>query len=139
MKSRTGAVVVVLLALASGLAFSQSPAPQDPAETRIDKLEQDLAAAKLRMEAMSTEFAETKTLMAAAAKYADAQAKAASSMAAVLDEAERAGFTYGINADSRHILLRGWRDQLAVAQKDVPTIETPPVVPTKLGRRSATR
>jgi len=53
-------------------------------------------------------------------KYLDAQSKAARGMARTLDESEKAGFTYGMNPESRHVLLKGWRAQLSALQKDVP-------------------
>jgi len=142
MKSRTAAVVALLAALVGGMAFSQDPparasAGQDPVAERIDKLEADLATAKLRIEALSTELADAKTKMGAAVKYADNQAKAAAEMEAVLDQAEREGFTYGINPDSRHTLLRGWRELLATAQKDVPEVEAPPPPTPPAGKRPA--
>ena len=140
MKSRTAAVVVLLAALVGGMAFSQDPparhsTAQDPVAERLDKLEADLATAKLRIEALTTELSDAKSKMTAAAKYADNQAKAAAEMAVVLDQAEREGFTYGINPDSRHTLLRGWRDQLAEAQKDVPEVEAPPPPAPPAGKR----
>jgi hypothetical protein len=70
-----------------------------------------------------------KKQVAATLHYLEAQAKSAASMASVLDESEKAGFTYGLNPDSRHLLLRGWREQLATAQKDVPEAEAPPPEP----------
>lgn len=148
MKSRTGAVVVVLAALVGGLAFSQNPPVpnppgqdppgqdppgQDPAVTRIEKLEADLAAAKLRIEALSTEVADAKKQMTTTVQYVENQAKAAAAMAEVLDQSEREGFTYGINPDSRHTMLRGWRELLATAQQDVPELEAPP--PPAAGKR----
>ena len=51
-------------------------------------------------------------------------------MQATLDDSEKNGFTYGINPDSRHILLKGWRDQLAAMQKDVPKAAAKPGGPT---------
>jgi hypothetical protein len=42
-------------------------------------------------------------------------------MESVLDESEKAGFTYGINASSRELLLSGWRDQLAAQQENLPS------------------
>ena len=65
-------------------------------------------------------------------KYLDAQAKSAAAMEKVLDDAEKAGFTYGINPDSRHLLLRGWRDQLSAMQKDLPGAQSAPG-PVKAG------
>jgi len=140
MKSRTGAVVVLLAALAGGLAFSNPSSPssaaQDPAAERMDKLEADLAAAKLRIEALSNEVAEAKKKMDATAKYAENQAKAAAAMTEALDQAEREGFTYGINPNSRHTLLRGWREMLATAQEDVPEVEAPPPPAPPAGKRA---
>ena len=140
MKSRTGAVVLVLAALAGGLAFSQNPpvtppAAQDPSLDRITKLETDLAAAKLRIEALSTQLAESKKQLSATVKYVEQQAKAAGAMAEALDRSEREGFTFGINPDSRHTLLRGWREQLAMAQANVPEVEAPPPAAGKLAPR----
>ncbi|MFN0008577.1 MAG: hypothetical protein ACKVXR_11800 [Planctomycetota bacterium] len=141
MKSRTAAVVVLLAALVGGMAFSQDPparaaARQDPVAERIDKLEAELATAKLRIEALSTEISDVKTKMGATAKYAESQAKAAAEMESVLAQAEREGFTYGINPDSRHTLLRGWRELLATAQKDVPEVEAPPPPAPAVGKRA---
>lgn len=130
MKSHFSTVVFVASALVCGLAFSQNPAAPDPAQSRIDKLEKDVAASRLRVEALSTEVADLKKELVATVTYLEEQSKAASAMAGALDESEKAGFTYGINPDSRHVLLKGWRDQLAAAQKDVPTLPagagTPP-------------
>ena len=67
--------------------------------------------------------------MASAIQYFDLQAKSAAAMEASLDEAEKLGFTYGINPNSRHVMLRGWREQLANVQKDVPVAEIPPEKP----------
>ena len=136
MKSRIGAVVVVLAALACGIAFSQEPPVPDPEADRVDRLEQELAATRLRVESLSTELADTQKQMTHVLRYLEDQAKAASAMEGVIDQAERAGFTYGINADSRHILLRGWRDQLATAQKDVEPQPLPAPAPA-VGRAPA--
>jgi hypothetical protein len=133
MKSQLSIVAFVASALVCGLAFSQNPAGQDSA-SRVDKLEKDLAASRLRVEALSTEVADLKKQLTVTVTYLEEQSKAAASMVSVLDESERAGFTYGINPDSRHILLKGWHDQLAAAQKDVPTqgtasAQVPPKAP----------
>jgi peptidoglycan hydrolase CwlO-like protein len=138
MNRQFGIVACVAAALVCGLAFSQSPAAQDPLPTKVEKLEKELAASHLRVEALSTEVADLKKQFTATLAYFDEQAKAAAAMTTVLDESEKAGFTYGLNPDSRHILLRGWRDQLATAQKDVPVAEAPaaPPVPAKAPARS---
>jgi hypothetical protein len=129
MKRQPGVILVVFTALLCGLAFSQNPPAPDPAMSRLDKLEKDLAAARLRIEALSTEVVDAKKQFAGAMHYLEEQGKSAAAMESVLDQAEKAGFTYGVNPDSRHILLRGWREQLAAAQKDVPVAPVAPPPP----------
>lgn len=126
MTNNLAAVILCSAALLGGLAFSQSPSAQgaqgaqDPPEKRIARLEADLAAMRARVDAAVADAADARARCATVAKYLDRQAKVAAEMARTLDESETAGFTYGINPDSRHILLAGWRKQLAAAQKDVP-------------------
>ncbi|HEV8114475.1 MAG TPA: hypothetical protein VGR31_17025 [Planctomycetota bacterium] len=129
MKSQLGIVAIAVAALVCGLASSQNTPVQDPAVQRADKLEKDLAATRLRVEALSAEVADMKKQTAGTLAYLESTAKSAAQMAAVLDESEKAGFTYGLNPDSRHILLRGWRDYLASLQKDVPQADAPPPPP----------
>ena len=131
MKRHLGIVAFAVAALACGMAFSQNPPAQDPAPQRVDKFETELAATRLRVEALSAEVADLKKQVASAVAYIATQAKSAAAMAAILDESEKAGFTYGLNPDSRHVLLRGWREQLAAAQKDVPVIESKVVPPVQ--------
>ena len=134
MKRHLGIVAFAVAALACGMAFSQNPPAQDPAPQRVDKFETELAATRLRVEALSAEVADLKKQVASTVAYIATQSKSAAAMAAVLDESEKAGFTYGLNPDSRHVLLRGWREMLAAAQKDVPVVDTkvvPPPAPAK--------
>ena len=128
MKSHHVALGLASAALLCGFAFT-NPAVQDPAAARVEKLEKDLAASRLRVEALSTDVADLKKQMAATLQYLQVQAKSAAAMASALDESEKLGFTYGINPNSRHVMLAGWREQLAAAQKDVPTAEIPPENP----------
>src|SRR5258705_6601740 len=130
MKSHLGIVAVAVAALVCGLASSQNTPAQDPAAQRADKLEKELAATRLRVEALSAEVAEMKKQSTATLAYLESLAKGAGQMASALDESEKAGFTYGLNPDSRHILLRGWREQLSSLQKEVPKAEAPPPDPT---------
>ena len=126
-------LVGVGVALLAGLSFSQGqgskdpvPAPQDPNARKFEIIEQDLISTRAKLEDTATQLAETKAVLAKTLRYLDAQAKSAALMAETLDESEKAGFTFGINPDSRQILLAGWREQLAVLQKDVPVALTPP-------------
>lgn len=121
--------------VACGLAFSQGPATQspptqvpakqDPVERRFELLESDLISTRERAEALALEVAELKTALSSTIKFVGEQAKAAQAMAETLDASEQAGFTAGINFESRHLLLRGWREQLAAAQKNLPVVAEP--------------
>lgn len=123
-------LVVGAAFVACGLAFSQGPAAQapakaDPVERRFEVLEADLISTRERAEALALELAELKTTLSSTIKFVGEQAKAAQAMAETLDASEQAGFTAGINFESRHLLLRGWREQLAAAQKNLPVIAEP--------------
>lgn len=123
-------LVVGAALVACGLAFSQgpagqTPAKQDPVERRLEVLEQDLVSTRERAETLALEVAELKTALSSTIKFVGEQAKAAQAMAETLDASEQAGFTAGINFESRHLLLRGWREQLAAAQKNLPVIAEP--------------
>lgn len=133
MKTSIG-VLLVAMAIGGGLAFSQGqdqkddPAKaKDDAAKKIEVLENDLITTRQKCEAVSTDLAETKAAVARITQYLDAQARSASAMAAILDESEQAGFTAGINPNSRTILLTGWREQLNAQQQNVPqAVSTPP-------------
>jgi hypothetical protein len=89
---------LVLLALTAGYGAEQNAQKQD-AEARFVAIEQELASVQ---------------------EYLQAQSRSASELAKALDESEKAGFTYGINPNSRKVLLKGWRDFSGNLQKDVP-------------------
>ena len=130
MKTSLSLMLVCGAAALSGLAFSQNPPQpnppqQNPIDHKIALLEQDLLSNRQKMEEISGELADTKAMLDATLKYLAGQAQSARDMAATLDDSETKGFTFGINPDSRHVLLKGWRDQLASAQKDVPAPKAP--------------
>ena len=66
-----------------------------------------------RVEALETRVQEVEDYLAT-------QAQAAQVLASALEQSDKEGFTYGINPESRHTLLRGLREIAAAAQKDVP-------------------
>jgi hypothetical protein len=61
--------------------------------------------------------------------YVNAQAQAAAALQLSLAESEEKGFTYGINPESREVMLAGFRQFLSTLQTDVPG--TPPQAPPK--------
>jgi len=69
-----------------------------------------------RVEALEATVAQTTA-------YLQSQAKAQGDLVKALAESESAGFTYGINPESREILLKGLRDQAQAAQTSVPGTE----------------
>ena len=159
MKKKLGVVLVVCALVLSGFASSQNPPPapapgegpvpaEDPApapapvrdpaagadEAKLARLERDLVESRARTEALAAELVETKTRLANVVRYLEQQAASAQALATTLDASEAAGFTFGINPESRHILLRGWREQLGAVQKDLPAPVVAPPVAKKRGR-----
>jgi septal ring factor EnvC (AmiA/AmiB activator) len=113
--------IVASALLASSLAFNAAPQSPDAVQQRLDAMQKDILDSRTRMEQAIEELKGTRKTIEEAQKYIDAQAKAAKAMAAVLDESEKQGFTYGINAGSREVLLAGWRNQLGSLQEGVPS------------------
>jgi hypothetical protein len=133
MKTSIG-VMLVALAIGGGLAFSQGADPKkddpkDDSARKIAALENDLVTTRAKAEAVAVELADTKAAVTRIVAYLDAQAHSAQQMAETLDNSEQAGFTAGINPNSRTMLLAGWREQLNVAQANVPTGPTPTAKP----------
>jgi hypothetical protein len=120
MKLQLPFVVVTSALLASSLAFNASARPQDPFQQRLDVMQKDILDSRARVEQLVEQLKGAHKTLDEAQKYIDAQAKSAKSMAAVLDESEKAGFTFGINPESREMLLKGWRAELDTLQQGVP-------------------
>jgi hypothetical protein len=110
-----------LALLVSGLAFAQGGGAPRP-EEKIERLERDLVESQKRVEKLSQKLADQQVEVARIVRYLEQQAESSKALATALDQSEAAGFTFGINPESRHILLRGWREHLAVLQKDVPSL-----------------
>lgn len=121
MKSHIS-VLLCSVAAVSGIALAKSPLDQAGADQKVEILEKDIVATRARTEELAAQLSETRALLETTVKYLAEQASSAKNMAKALDESEQAGFTWGINPDSRHILLRGWREELAAAQKNLPAL-----------------
>jgi hypothetical protein len=126
MKRHAWIAVVVLALLVSGVAFSQTTRAQDPAKAKADGLEKDVADARAQIAKLGADLAATQSKLDGVLRYLDAQSKAAKAMVDVLQASETAGFTYGINPNSRTLMLKGWRDQLAAAQQTLPAAAPAP-------------
>lgn len=122
-------LVVFGTAALCGLALAQTPIVPGTAE-RLDALEREVATLRTQLGtqqaagdellALRKELGETRALANQLAGWAGGQAKGAAELAKVLDESEQKGFTYGINPDSRTVLLAGWREFVAGLQQDTP-------------------
>jgi septal ring factor EnvC (AmiA/AmiB activator) len=120
MKLQLTFAIVAFALLATSLAFNAAAQAQDPLQQRLDAMQKDILDSRTRVEQLVEELKGTRTTLEETQRYIDAQAKSAKSMAEVLDESEKAGFTFGINANSREVLLAGWREQLGALQQGVP-------------------
>lgn len=121
MKHQLSFAAAALALLATSMAYTSSAQSQDPIGQRLDAMQKDILDSRARMEQAVEELKGARKTLEEAQKYIEAQSKAAKAMAEVLDESEKQGFTYGINAGSREVLLRGWREQLDALQNGVPS------------------
>jgi len=131
MNSKQTLVVIGTAALC-GLAFAQTPKPAAPPADRIDALEKEVAALRALannlpppvnedVAGLRKELTETRILVNQLITWTSAQAEGAAELTRILDEAEVKGFVFGINPDSRTVLLGGWRSFAAGLQKNAPT------------------
>jgi hypothetical protein len=107
---KTLALATFALASAALLVLpsAQDRTTKDGPLERLSVVERDLAQAKDKLAKQEAELADLRAWVAA-------QQAAAKVMQSTLDESEKAGFTFGINPESRRALLRGWRSQLDAA------------------------
>lgn len=102
---------------ALALAAAASPLPngsQDGADAA------QVEALRAELDEVKRELEETRALVDDTVTYLQSHAKSSAQMVSVLSASEDAGFTFGINPESRELLLDGWRKQLDAAQKHVP-------------------
>ncbi len=121
MKLQPTLAVVASALLVSSLAFNASARTQDPVQQRLDVMQKDILDSRAKVEQMVAELKGARKTLEEAQKYIEAQSKAAKAMAETLDASEKAGFTFGINPESRELLLKGWREELDTLQQGVPT------------------
>jgi hypothetical protein len=115
----------VMLSLAAatvlGVGTPTGKPAQDPTaeiaelKRQVARLQADVGALKQAL-ASAEESEQEKQLVA----YVEAQAKAAGVLRKVLDDSEAKGFTYGINPQSREVLLAGLHEFAQVLQDKVP-------------------
>ncbi len=115
----------------SGGAAAAAPVQDNPLE-RLVKLEKqvaDLKAQVAKLEApkpssapgdISPEVVEVRKQMADVISYLNAQADSARSLQESLADSEVKGFTWGINPDSRIVMLAGFNQFVTTLQTSVP-------------------
>lgn len=122
-------LLLVSLAALACLAFAQTPKP--PQAPPGSDLALRVASLETEMILLKAQVSQTRAGNAQLATFVRAQADSAQKLAAVLDDSEAKGFTYGINPDSRTVLLAGLREFLAGMQQNVPAA-VPIAVPVEI-------
>lgn len=117
-------VVCASMAVVSSLTFADAP-PPETLDKRVEALEKEIVALRQRCDEAGREAAQARSLVDTTVKYLVAQGESAKALGTALDESEKAGFTFGINPDSRKILLSGLREHVAALQKDLPKVAAP--------------
>lgn len=142
MKRQLGLAAVAATLLVVGVALAQprqplAAAPQQPsALDRLTDLERKVGQLQAQVdllrkaqvgEVVATDVGQEdlQKQMEEVLKYLDAQAKSAAKLQAVLEESRVKGFTYGINPDSRIVLLSGFNQFVTTLQTDVPKADEP--------------
>ena len=114
-------IVVGGLILAAGVGSSQDPTSlsQEDYGPRLTALEREI-------QTLQKENAELRELLGTTVAYLQSQARASKVLLATLDNAEREGFTKGINFQSRETLLAGLRAYWQGAGTGVPSVKAKP-------------
>jgi small-conductance mechanosensitive channel len=140
MKRHLGLAAVAAAALAVGVALAQPPGPQaavaqEPsALDRLADLEKQVGQLQAQVEALRKAQArggpvagepgqgqeQLQAQMEQVLDYLAAQAESAKRLEQALQTSREKGFTYGINPDSRVVLLEGFDQFTSSLQTDVP-------------------
>ena len=109
-------------ALVATLSFPQDPVTDDAGapdlSKRVEALEKDLAKTQARLE-------ETQALLQETVAWVHARAKGSKALLGQLDASEEAGFTAGINFQSRVIFLAGLRSWFGGQDQGLPGAPKP--------------
>jgi len=112
--------VIVLALVVSAQTFAQAPraTPSQDVRAEFDLLKREVSRLKQEVTALKDAQGPKPEEFEAVVAYLNAQAESASYLKQVLVESEEKGFTYGINPDSRIVLLAGF-------EHFATTLETP--------------
>ena len=119
MKHSLSLALFALAALVCGSTFAQAPRTQDPS---VAALKRDLVALQVEVAQLKEQVGtvEGDVTLQDVVDYLQAQAKSARYLQDKLADSEDKGFTWGINPDSRIVMLEGFNDFVNTLQTDVP-------------------
>ncbi len=112
-------LVIGAAVLATG-GWVESAQEKVTLETRVATLEAQVENLLAMSEAQTQEVQGMRVLVDQTVRYLKQQSAGATAMLGTLSQAEKLGFTKGINFPSRETLLAGWRSQLTALSKDLP-------------------
>lgn len=125
MKRTVGLSVACLALCAAAFSLATTPPAQSDLQKEVERLRVEVAELKRKVgtaepERLRKELEDAKRLADETSAYLSAQADAAASLIEALRDAEKKGFTFGINPDSRVVLLQGFQTFCEGLQKNVP-------------------
>ena len=140
MKTLPAISIVCAASLLFGLATAQSPAQpeQDVATLRAEVAALRAEVDKLKStdaSELETQLEETRALVDQLAEWSRTQAAGADALTRALTDSQEKGFTFGINPESREVLLAGIRSFAGGMQQGVPEAAKEPEPTGRRGRR----
>ena len=118
--------VIVLALVVCSQTFAQAPRPAATQDVRaeFDKLKRDVARLNKQVMSLKQDQGPSLDEYNEVVAYLHAQAASATALKQVLVESEEKGFTYGINPESRIVLLAGIEDMCTALESGVPGSQT---------------
>lgn len=125
MKRTLGLSVACLALVAAAFSLAPTRPQQNDLQKEFDRLRIEVAELKRKsaggdVEALRAELKDANQKLTETVGYLAAQADAAAALLDAVKDAEKKGFTFGINPDSRVVLLQGFQSFCEGLQKNVP-------------------
>jgi len=117
MKHSLSLSLFALAALVCGSTFAQAPRTQDP---DVAALQRDVVRLQSELALLLAAAEDEEGQIDEVLEYLNAQAASAEFLQEKLADSEDKGFTWGINPDSRIVMLEGFNDFVNTLQTDVP-------------------
>ncbi|MCE9593958.1 MAG: hypothetical protein K8S98_07190 [Planctomycetes bacterium] len=125
MKRTLGLSVACLALVAAAFSLAPTRPQQNDLQKEFDRLRIEVAELKRKsaggdVESLRAELKDANQKLTETVGYLAAQADAAAALLDAVKDAEKKGFTFGINPDSRVVLLQGFQSFCEGLQKNVP-------------------